>query len=63
MQGCAAPPGFGEGRSFAGKDFMLTTVELTDARERLRQANALVAGVRDMFFGAGDTSGARLLAR
>ena len=40
---------------------MLTLPELTDARERLRQAKALVAGVRDMFFGAGDVSGARLL--
>jgi hypothetical protein len=48
-------------RSFAGKDFMLTTVELTDARERLRQAKAHVAGVRDLFLSGGDTSGGRLL--
>ena len=40
---------------------MLTPAELTDARERLRQAKALVTGVRDMFLSGGDTSGARLL--
>jgi hypothetical protein len=42
---------------------MLTTQELTDARERLCQAKALVTGVRDLFFSGGDVSGARLLKR
>jgi hypothetical protein len=40
---------------------MLTTQELTDAREKLCQAKALVGGVRDLFLGDGDASGARLL--
>jgi hypothetical protein len=53
----AESPGFGEGRLIA----MLTTQELTDARERLCQAKALVTGVRDLFFSGGDVSGARLL--
>jgi hypothetical protein len=40
---------------------MLTTQELTDARERLCQAKALVTGVRDLFFSGDDVSGAQLL--
>jgi hypothetical protein len=40
---------------------MITAAELTDAREKLCQAKALVAGVRDLFFSGGDISGARLL--
>ena len=40
---------------------MLTTTELNDARAKLAEARSLVTSVRDAFFGAGDTSGARLL--
>jgi hypothetical protein len=40
---------------------MLTTQELQDAREKLAEAKALVASVRDTFMSGGDTTGARLL--
>jgi hypothetical protein len=40
---------------------MLTLSELTDAREKLCQAQALVSEVKGTYFAAGDTSGARLL--
>jgi hypothetical protein len=40
---------------------MLTIAELTDAREKLAEAKALVSSVRDAFLGGGDISGARLL--
>ena len=40
---------------------MLTVPELTDARAKLHQAQALVASVGDAFFSDGDISGARLL--
>ena len=40
---------------------MLTIAELASAREKLSQAQALVSSVKDAFFAAGDTSGARLL--
>ena len=33
---------------------MLTLSEMTDARERLRQAQVLVSGVRDMFIAASE---------
>jgi len=39
----------------------LSQAELTDAREKLSQAKALVTGVRDLFFSGGDVAGARLL--
>ena len=35
---------------------MLTQAELTDARQKLADAKALVSGVRDTFLGAGDVS-------
>ena len=40
---------------------MLTIPEMTDARDKLAEAKSLVSSVRDAFFGAGDTAGARLL--
>ena len=39
----------------------LTNQELWDCRERLRQAQALVATVRDAFLNDGDASGSFLL--
>jgi hypothetical protein len=40
---------------------MPTQAELTDARQKLAEARALVASVRDALLGAGDVPGARLL--
>jgi len=39
----------------------LTVPEMTDARDKLRQAEILIAVVRGMFLTAGHTQGARLL--
>ena len=40
---------------------ILTTQELANLRDQLRQAEALVNSVRDKYFGAGYVEGARLL--
>ena len=52
--------GFGERRRFAGKDFMLTLVEVIACREKLRDANALVFQVRGAFVVAQYAHGARV---
>jgi hypothetical protein len=52
--------GFGEGRRFAGKDFMLTLVEVIACRDTLRDANALVSQVRGAFLVAQYMHGARV---
>ncbi len=51
----------GERRSFAERNYMLTTAQLIDARAKLDQAKALVTEVRELYFGGHDISGARLL--
>jgi hypothetical protein len=40
---------------------MLTIPELTDARDKLRQADILIAVVRGMFITGGDVRGARIM--
>ena len=40
---------------------MLTIPEMTDARDKLRQADILIAAVRGIFISGGDVQGARLL--
>ena len=40
---------------------MLTIPEMTDARDKLRQADILIAAVRGIFISGGDVRGARLL--
>ena len=40
---------------------MLTTQELTEARDTLSAAKALIEAVKATFFASGDVSGARLL--
>jgi hypothetical protein len=54
------PQRFGGRRSFAGKDFMLTLVEVTSCRDKLRDANALVSQVRGAFIVAQYMQGARV---
>ena len=46
---------------FAGRDFMLTLPEMTDARDSLRQAEGLTARVRGVYLSAGYIQGARIL--
>jgi hypothetical protein len=54
------PTRFGGRRSFAGKDFMLTLVEVISCRDKLRDANALVSQVRGAFIVAQYMQGARV---
>jgi hypothetical protein len=48
-------------KSQQGDAPMLTTAELTDAREKLHQANLLTEAVRGVFLGGAYIEGARLL--
>jgi hypothetical protein len=40
---------------------MLTVSEMTDARDKLKQADSLIAAVRGIFLTAGDVQGARVM--
>ena len=40
---------------------MLTVSEMTDASDKLKQADSLIAAVRGIFLTAGDVQGARIM--
>ena len=40
---------------------MLTVSEMNDARDKLKQADSLIAAVRGIFLTAGDVQGARIM--